>query len=100
MEQAKLTLRFDSGRSTIARTVVINLDPEIASKMEHIVPLVGEFPNAVSRHIETMRRRNLFLRECRKLGALLADRLANDESHIEPAQKALKSEGKRRIDTY
>ncbi len=96
MREPELRLTFDDGVSD-ALTMVIHLEAEVASLL-HVDP-PPLFPGSFSRVAEVMRRKqyrkDLFIRACKQLGSLLAERMEDaegwhDASRIEPAKKQLR----------
>jgi len=92
--EPKLILTFDSGRERY--TAQINLGQEIASDMDRIVrSSVNNFSGAVEAIRSKTFRKQLFIRECQRIGEHLAELMEDaegwhDESRIEPAKKSLK----------
>ena len=94
-----LRLTFESGRGE-SYTMAIQLSEDVASDIERISPL-SDVPSlhTFEEAADVIRRREfrseLFQRECRRLGALLAERMQDAEgwhdlSRVENAQRQLK----------
>ena len=97
----QLILTFDSGQFGDQFTMVINLSEEVA--MDCMTPAVerplfptrGGFDQMVKLLRKKQFRKDLFIRECKRLGTLLAERMEDaegwhDESRVEPAKKQLR----------
>lgn len=104
MFQPTLRLTFDSGRGE-PFTIAITLDEATVSDLmvpnapeKRPISLGGEI-HAFGRMVKVLRRKqfrkDLFVRECQRLGALLAERMEDaegwhDESRVESAKRQLK----------
>lgn len=103
----KLTLTFDPGEGEAIVRMCIDLDQHTARQFQcikppikHSVPwLTGACAlDSFDDVVETMKRRefrkDFFIHECRRIGALLAERMEDaegwhDTSRIEPAKREL-----------
>lgn len=95
----KLTLTFDAGLGE-SFSMCVDLDRHVADKMQRIsppsdmMPGVHTFEDVVEKLQAKEFRKDKFLFECQRLGALLAERMEdaegwNDVSRIDPAKKEL-----------
>ena len=99
--KSKLTLTF-SAEFNEQYSMVIYLDESVAKKFSQIKPpgipstiILNSFEEIVDILKIKQFRKDLFMNECRRLGALLAERMEDaegwhDESRIEPAKKSLR----------
>lgn len=96
MMSPQLQLTFDSGRDQF--TMAIELSDHVAMDCMMAppspIPMAGSFDQTVKLLRKKQFRKDLFIKECERLGLLLAERMEDaegwhDDSRIEPARREL-----------